>query len=133
MTTESSSLPVGFIGLRNLGAPMATRLLDWPGGQRLAEAAGLNICEPGKVVRHSDAVTAGPGAIMLRDTTAPIDPNDFTFPILGHVGNLGEKDLFLALEPGDRLAVPLPLPQPALGRLAEGLGVGESLLDKEAS
>ncbi|WP_419197978.1 hypothetical protein [Nocardia vinacea] len=57
----------------------------------------------------------------------------FWFPILGHVRNLGEKDLFLALELGDRLAVPLPLAQPALDRLAEGFGVGESLLDKEAS
>ncbi|WP_040701691.1 NAD(P)-dependent oxidoreductase [Nocardia vinacea] len=101
--------------------------------QRLAEAAGLNISELGEVVRHSDAVTGGPGAIMLRDTTAPIDPNDFWFPILGHVRNLGEKDLSLALELGDRLAVPLPLAQLALGRLAEGLGVGVTLLDKEAS
>ncbi|WP_327098510.1 hypothetical protein OIE68_06760 [Nocardia vinacea] len=57
----------------------------------------------------------------------------FWFPILDHVSNLGEKDLFLPLELGDRLAVPLPLAQPALGRLAEGFGVGESLLDKEAS
>ncbi|MGY0498197.1 NAD(P)-dependent oxidoreductase [Nocardia sp. FBN12] len=101
--------------------------------QRLAEAAGLSLTALGKVVRHSDAVTGGPGAIMLRDTTAPIDPDDFWFPILGHVRDLGEKDLSLALELGDRLAVDLPLAQLALARLADGLGVAESALDKETS
>ena len=25
-------LPVGFVGLGNIGAPMAERLLEWPGG-----------------------------------------------------------------------------------------------------
>jgi 3-hydroxyisobutyrate dehydrogenase-like beta-hydroxyacid dehydrogenase len=101
--------------------------------QRLAEAAGLSLTALGKVVRHSDAVTGGPGAIMLRDTTAPIDPDDFWFPILGHVRDLGEKDLSLALDLGDRLAVDLPLARLALARLADGLGVAEPALDKETS
>ena len=38
--------------------------------QRLAEAAGLDMVELGEVVRHTDAITGGPGAIMLRATTA---------------------------------------------------------------
>ncbi|MDO3645965.1 NAD(P)-dependent oxidoreductase [Nocardia mangyaensis] len=101
--------------------------------QRLAEAAGIGLADLGKVVRHSDAVTGGPGAIMLRETTAPIDPDDFWFPILGHVRDLGEKDLSLALELGDRLGIELPLAQLALTRLADGLGVTESALDKESS
>lgn len=101
--------------------------------QRLAEGAGLNITELGKVVRHSDAVTGGAGAIMLRDTAAPVDPHDFWFPILSHVRALGEKDLALAIDLGDRLDVPLPLARLALDRLADGLGVGKQLLDKEAS
>ena len=45
--------------------------------QRLAEAAGLDLVELGDVVRHTDAVTGGPGAIMLRDTTAPLAEDDF--------------------------------------------------------
>lgn len=101
--------------------------------QRLADAAGLSLTALGKVVRHSDAVTGGPGAIMLRDTTAPLDPDDFWFPILGHVRDLGEKDLSLALELGDRLGVDLPLAQLAIVRLAGGLGVAGSVLDKETS
>ncbi|MGV9675716.1 NAD(P)-dependent oxidoreductase [Nocardia sp. NPDC003482] len=99
--------------------------------QRLAEAAGLNITKLGKVVRHSDAITGGAGAIMLRDTTAPIDPEDFWFPILSHVRDLGEKDLSLALELGARLDVSLPLAELAAARLAAGLGVPAS--EKERS
>ncbi|MEV0248357.1 NAD(P)-dependent oxidoreductase [Nocardia sp. NPDC050712] len=93
--------------------------------QRLAEAAGLDITDLGKVVRHSDAVTGGPGAIMLRDTTAPIADGDFWLPILRHVRDLGEKDLTLALELAGRLDVPLPLAALALDHLGPGLGVGK--------
>ncbi|WP_433653850.1 NAD(P)-dependent oxidoreductase [Nocardia sp. CA-128927] len=94
--------------------------------QRLAEAAGLDITLLGKVVRHSDAVTGGPGAIMLRDRTAPIAEGDFWLPILRHVRDLGEKDLSLALDLAARLDVPLPLAELALDRLGPGLGVGAS-------
>ncbi|AKE92365.1 3-hydroxyisobutyrate dehydrogenase [Rhodococcus aetherivorans] len=92
--------------------------------QRLAEAAGLDITALGKVVRHTDAITGGAGAIMLRDTTAPIPPDDFWFPILDHVRALGEKDLSLALGLGARLGVDLPLATRALTGLGPGLGVG---------
>lgn len=92
--------------------------------QRLAESAGLDITDLGTVVRHSDAVTGGPGAIMLRGTTAPVDPDDAMFPILAHVRDLGEKDLALALGLGDREGVDLPLARLALANLGDGLGVG---------
>ncbi|WP_040778222.1 NAD(P)-dependent oxidoreductase [Nocardia pneumoniae] len=92
--------------------------------QRLAESAGLDITALGKVVRHSDAVTGGPGAIMLRDSTAPIEDGDAWLPILRHVRDLGEKDLGLALELGERLGTALPLAELALDRLGPGLGVG---------
>ncbi|MFE3960759.1 NAD(P)-dependent oxidoreductase [Nocardia sp. NPDC059091] len=94
--------------------------------QRLAEAAGLDIAELGKVVRHSDAITGGAGAIMLRNTTGPVDPSDFWYPILGHVRYLGEKDLSLALELGQRLETDLPLAERALSDLGRGLGVAET-------
>ncbi|WP_378742488.1 NAD(P)-dependent oxidoreductase [Nocardia brasiliensis] len=94
--------------------------------QRLAEAAGLDLKVLGKVVRHSDAVTGGPGAIMLRDRTAPIEDGDFWLPILRHVRDLGEKDLGLALDLGNRLDVALPLAELALEHLGPGLGVGAS-------
>ncbi|MBL1073572.1 NAD(P)-dependent oxidoreductase [Nocardia sp. 2] len=101
--------------------------------QRLAETAGLDITELGKVVRHSDSHTGGPGSIMLRDTTDPVEPGDFWFPIFSHVRDLGEKDLSLALELGQRLGVELPLARQALGDLGTGLGVGPGHIAKEKS
>jgi 3-hydroxyisobutyrate dehydrogenase len=92
---------------------------------RLAEAAGIDLVELGKVVRHTDAITGGPGAIMWRDTTAPVAADDNWYPILDHVRQLGEKDLRFALELADRLGVETPLADLALHRLAAGLGLTE--------
>lgn len=96
--------------------------------QRLAEAAGLDVRTLGKVVRHTDAITGGAGAIMLRDTTAPVADDDPWFSILSHVRNLGEKDLALALDLGGRFDVDLPLAVRALTGLGPGLGVGTGAL-----
>lgn len=90
---------------------------------RLAEVAGIDLVTLGKVVRHTDAITGGPGAIMWRDSTAPVAADDSWYPILEHVRQLGEKDLALAVELGDRLEVDTPLADLALRRLAIGLGL----------
>lgn len=90
---------------------------------RLAEAAGIDIAKLGRVVRHTDAITGGAGAIMLRDTTAEIDPDDFWYSVFTHVRTLGEKDLSLALSLGRELGVELPLGEQARADLARGLGV----------
>lgn len=90
---------------------------------RLAEAAGIDLGKLGRVVRHTDAITGGAGAIMLRDTTAPIDHDDFWFGVFTHVRDLGEKDLTLATELGNQLGVDLPLGTTALANLAQWLGV----------
>src|SRR5690606_35836624 len=45
--------------------------------QRLTEAAGLDLRALGDVVRHTDAITGGPGAIMHRETTTPLAADDF--------------------------------------------------------
>lgn len=91
--------------------------------QRLAEAAGLDLRKLARVVRHSDSVTGGPGAIMLRDTTAPLSPDDDWFEVLSHTRDLGEKDLMFALELAEDLGVDLPLGRLALRDFAKGLGV----------
>jgi 3-hydroxyisobutyrate dehydrogenase len=91
--------------------------------QRLAEAAGLDLVALGDVVRHTDAITGGPGAIMHRDTTAPIDETDFWHGVFGHVVALGEKDLGFAIALADELGVEVPLARLALDRLAPGLGL----------
>ena len=93
--------------------------------QRLAEAAGLDLVELGAVVRHTDAVTGGPGAIMHRATSAPLEPSDFWYGVFDHVRALGEKDLGFAVELADQLNVDVPLARHALERLGPGLGLPE--------
>ncbi len=90
---------------------------------RLAEAAGLDLQALGRVVRHTDALTSGPGAIMIRDNMNDLEPGHWLFDGFTHTRGLGEKDLSLALQLGDALDVDLPLAQIALRNLAAGLGV----------
>ena len=90
---------------------------------RLAGEAGLDVADLGKVVRHSDAVTGGPGAIMVRNEAGPMGPDDPMRGPFEHTRTLGEKDLTLALELGSELGVDLPLGHLALARLASELGL----------
>ncbi|RRR47215.1 NAD(P)-dependent oxidoreductase [Mycolicibacter terrae] len=90
---------------------------------KLAEAAGLDLQALGRVVRHTDALTGGPGAIMLLDSTAPLAEDHFLRDAFTHTRGLGEKDLSLALGLGRATGVDLPLAQVALAELAAGLGV----------
>jgi 3-hydroxyisobutyrate dehydrogenase-like beta-hydroxyacid dehydrogenase len=91
--------------------------------QRLAEVGGVDLSTLAALVRHSDAITGGPSAVMVRTTTAPIAAADPLRPIFEHTLALGEKDLSLALSLGEMLGVDLPFARLALERLAEGLGV----------
>lgn len=90
---------------------------------KLAERAGLDLQALGRVVRHTDALTTGPGAIMIRDNTHDVEPGHWLYDTFTHTRALGEKDLNLALALGDSLDVELPLARIALGNLAAGLGV----------
>ncbi len=90
---------------------------------RLAEAAGLDLKKLGEVVRHTDAITGGPGAIMHRETTAPIAEDDFWHGVFSHVAALGEKDLGFAIDLADELGVDVPLAREANDRLRKGLGL----------
>ena len=91
--------------------------------QRLAHECGLDIVALGKIVRHTDAITGGPGAIMVRDTVGPLEPDSFFFQPFSHTRDLGEKDLSLALALAEAVGVDLPLAGVALETLAERLGV----------
>ncbi|QZT62203.1 NAD(P)-dependent oxidoreductase [Mycolicibacterium austroafricanum] len=90
---------------------------------RLAEAAGIDLQKLGRVVRHSDAQSGGPGAIMVRDDMLPLAPEHFLHDMFVHTRGLGEKDLRLALGLGESTGVELPLAEIALRDLAAGLGV----------
>jgi 3-hydroxyisobutyrate dehydrogenase-like beta-hydroxyacid dehydrogenase len=91
--------------------------------QKLAEAAGINLADLGNVVRHTDKLTGGPGAIMFRDDMKPLEPDHFLYEPFLHTRGLGEKDLNLALALGEAVDVDLPLAEVALRNLAAGLGV----------
>ena len=97
---------------------------------KLAEAAGLDLQALGRVVRHTDALTGGPGAIMVREDMKDLEPDNFLYQPFLHTRGLGEKDLSLALGLGEALSVDLPLAQQAFERLAAGLGVPHK--EKEA-
>ncbi len=89
----------------------------------LAERAGLDLQALGRVVRHTDALTSGPGAIMIRDNTDELPPGHWLYDTFTHTRDLGEKDLNLALALGESLGADLPLAVIALRKLAAGLGV----------
>ncbi|MCV7419037.1 NAD(P)-dependent oxidoreductase [Mycobacterium yunnanensis] len=91
--------------------------------QKLAEAAGIDLQKLGRVVRHSDAQSGGPGAIMVRDDTMPLTADHFLHDMFVHTRGLAEKDLRLALRLGEATGVELPLAEIALRDVADGLGV----------
>jgi 3-hydroxyisobutyrate dehydrogenase-like beta-hydroxyacid dehydrogenase len=90
---------------------------------KLAEAAGLDLQQLGRVVRHTDALTGGPGAIIVRENMKTLEPEHFLYEPFLHTRGLGEKDLTLALTLGEAADVDLPLAELALKNLAAGLGV----------
>jgi 3-hydroxyisobutyrate dehydrogenase-like beta-hydroxyacid dehydrogenase len=90
---------------------------------KLAEAAGIDLAQLGRVVRHTDALTGGPGAIMVREDMSVLAPDHWLHDAFTHTRGLGEKDLSLALALGEVTGTELPLAELAFQRLAEGLGV----------
>ncbi|MFL6106092.1 MAG: NAD(P)-dependent oxidoreductase [Marmoricola sp.] len=90
---------------------------------RLAEAAGIDLQALGRIVRHTDSITGGPGAIMHRATTKELAPDDFWVSIFSHVQAIGEKDLSHAIELADRLGVEVPMAHFALDNLGAALGL----------
>ncbi len=92
---------------------------------RIAEAADLDLARLGEVVRHSDAVTGGPGAIMIRPTAAAMAAGDGLRPIFGHTLTLGAKDLHLASELAASLGVEAPFAALAEEHLQDALGLGD--------
>ena len=90
---------------------------------RLAEACGVDLAQLGAIVRHTDSVTGGPGAIMFRGRVDELHPGDDFYDIVVHTRTLGEKDLTLATELAAQLGVDVPLGRLALRDFAASLGV----------
>jgi len=85
----------------------------------------------GRIVRHTDSITGGPGAIMHRDTTAPLATDDGWTSIFEHVYAIGAKDLGHAIELADRLGVDVPMATFANEHLAAALGLPQTPSKKE--
>lgn len=108
---------------------LARNLLTFAGfaaageAQRLAKAAGIDLGKLGAVVRHTDTITGGPGAVMVLPSTGPLAADDGLRPIFEHTRALGEKDLDLALDLAQRLDVDVPMARLARETLAAALGV----------
>lgn len=98
---------------------------------KLAEAAGIDLGQLGRVVRHTDALTGGPGAIMVREDMTTLAPDHWLHDAFTHTRGLGEKDLSLALALGEAKGVDLPLAELALQNLAAGLGVPHTSSTRE--
>lgn len=90
---------------------------------KLAEQAGLDLQQLGRVVRHTDLQSGGPGAVIVRENMDRLEPDNFLYGPMAHARDLGEKDLSLALALGQSVGVDLPLAEIALKNLAAGLGV----------
>jgi 3-hydroxyisobutyrate dehydrogenase len=90
---------------------------------RLAEAASIDLVALGRIVRHTDSINGGPGAIMHRDTARPLEPGDFWVSVFEHVNALGTKDLDHAVELATTLGVDTPLAKYARQNLAAALGL----------
>ena len=128
---ERLGTPVAHLGPIGAGtrAKLARNLITFASyaavgeASRLAEAAGVDLAKLGEVVRHSDRVTGGPGAIMLRETATPLPDGDGLRPIFEHTRGLGEKDLALAIGLGVELGVDTPVAEQARNQLGAALGV----------
>ena len=71
---------------------------------RLAEASGVDLQALGRVVRHTDALTNGPGAVMIRDTMHELEPGGTGCTTASPIPAIWGKDLNLALALGSRSA-----------------------------
>jgi 3-hydroxyisobutyrate dehydrogenase-like beta-hydroxyacid dehydrogenase len=80
-------------------------------GQRLAEAAGIELAKLAQAIRESDAMIGGASRLMFRETVEPFDERaDHRLVDAMRAGaNLAHKDLRAALELAGDLGVALPL------------------------
>ena len=90
---------------------------------RLAAVNDLDLAALGEVVRHSDAVTGGPGAIMLGQGAGPLPADDALRAVFAHTRALGDKDLDLALAAAAHAGLELPVAEAARRTLGAALGV----------
>lgn len=95
-------------------------------GQRLAEAAGIDLSKLAEVVRVSDRRIGGVSTLMFRSTTAPFADTDDAGLVaaMTSAAALAHKDLGAAISLGRELGVELPAAQLADSYADAVFGVG---------
>ena len=95
-------------------------------GQRIAEAAGIDLADLARIVRASDARIGGPATLMFRPTVAPFGPGDDAGLVAAMEGaaGLARKDLRAAAAAGAALGLDLPLVAMVERRCDAVFGVG---------
>lgn len=80
-------------------------------GQKLAEAAGIELAKLANVIRTSEQHTGGTTRLMFRPTVAPFTPDDpeFVVDAMRAGATLAHKDLKAALSMAESLGVDAPL------------------------
>lgn len=79
-------------------------------GQRIAEAAGIELSKLAAVIRASDAKIGGASTLMFRPTVAPMGPDDHEGLVsaMRAAAALAQKDLATAIEAAGELGLELP-------------------------
>lgn len=80
-------------------------------GQRLAEAAGIELSKLALAIRESDSLIGGASRLMFRETVAPFghDAHPGIVEAMQAGANLAHKDLKAALDLASELGVSLPM------------------------
>jgi 3-hydroxyisobutyrate dehydrogenase len=80
-------------------------------GQRLAEAAGIELSKLALAIRESDTKIGGASRLMFRETVAPFGPDAHQGIVdaMRAGASLAHKDLGAALELASELGISLPL------------------------
>lgn len=89
----------------------------------LAARGGVDLKALGDAVRHSEKLTGGPGAILLRRDGGPLSVDDDLRVPFERTRRMGERELAAVRELAERMGLDLPLADMANDRLATALGL----------
>ena len=115
-------VPVGFIGLGNIGGPMAKRLIDWPGGLTVCDVspdATKDFADAGVPVVATAAEVAANAlviSVMVRDDAQVLDVLD------------GEHGILRTARPGTVVAIHSTIESDTPAKLAEIAGAKDVLI-----
>jgi 3-hydroxyisobutyrate dehydrogenase len=98
-------------------------------GQRLAEAAGIDLSRLARVIKASDELIGGVTTLMWRPTVAPFgdDADGGLVAAMRQGAGLASKDLQAAIELGASLGLDLPLIDMTAARCEAMFGLGDDI------